>query len=146
VAGGVGKIERFEDLLVWQVGREIARGVYRAAKTQPLARDRVLADQMKRAAVSIASNVAEGFERGTRKQNIEFCYIAKGSAGELRSHVHIAHDNGLIDDKASAWLLDRCENCSRMLAGYIRHLQATKTTIAGLKFEERQALQPSRRE
>lgn len=88
---------------------------------------------MKRAAVSIASNIAEGYERGTRKQQIESCYYAKGSAGELRSQVVTAHDAGLIDETARTWLLERCERCSRQLAAYIAHLQRTSTRIPGLK-------------
>lgn len=129
------KIRRFEDLEVWQLGRELVRGVYRAAKTQSLRSDFALANQMKRAAIGVCSNIAEGFERGTRKQQIEFCYIAKGSAGELRCQVILAHDVGLINEKARAWLIDRCERCSRMLAAYLKHLKATRDTIAGLKYE-----------
>lgn len=129
-------VRRFEDLQIWQLGREIVRGVYRAAQTQPLRNDMAFANQMKRAAVGICANIAEGFERGTRKQYIEFVYIAKGSAGELRSHVILAHDVGLIGEEARSWLLDRCERCSRMLAMYLRHLKKTARTIPGLKYSE----------
>src|SRR5262245_53196469 len=91
-------VRRFEDLEVWQLARELVRGVYRAAESQALRRDLTLSSQMKRAAVSICSNIAEGYERGTRKQHIEFCFIAKGSAGELRCQIILAHDLKLIDD------------------------------------------------
>jgi four helix bundle protein len=131
-------IQRFEDLEIWQIARELAKGVYRAAGSQPLRKDYAMANQMKRSAVSISSNIAEGFERGTRKQHIEACYIAKGSAGELRSQVIIAHDVGLLDDQACSWLSERCESCSRMLAAYIKRLKQTRDQFPGIKYEESQ--------
>lgn len=126
--------KRFEDLQVWQSARELARGVYRAAAGQRLRDDWALANQMKRAVVSIGSNIAEGFERGTRKQQIEACYIAKGSAGELRSQVITAHDVGLIDKRAYNWLHERCETCSRQLQAYIRYLRRSRKDLPGPKY------------
>ena len=70
-SSGRAAILRFEDLAVWQAARELTRGVYRACQTQKLKADAALATQMRRSAVSICSNIAEGFERGTRKQQIE---------------------------------------------------------------------------
>jgi four helix bundle protein len=127
-------IQQFEDLKVWQVARELVKGVYRAAKTQELRKDRGLIDQMTRAAVSVTSNIAEGHERGSRVQYIEFCFYAKGSAGELRSQVINAHDIGLLDETAYEWLHSRCLELSRMLAGYIKHLMETASSIAGMRF------------
>jgi four helix bundle protein len=135
-------IRRFEDLEVWQVARQLAQGVYRAARTQGLRNDGALSGQMKRAAVSISSNIAEGFERGTRKQQIEFCYLAKGSAGELRSQVVLAHDVGMLGDKAHTWLIERCETCSRMLAAYIRNLKRSRDQFPGLKFVDTETTRP----
>ncbi len=119
---------------MWQTARELARGVYRAAESQKLARDRVLADQMRRAAISVVSNVAEGFERGTRKQQIEFVYVAKGSVAELRAQVLVASDVGLLDATASQWLLERREACSRQLQGYVEHLRRTSRRYPGPKY------------
>lgn len=136
-------IRRFEDLKAWQVARELARGVYRATQKQGLARDFALADQMKRAAASITGNTAEGYERGTRKQHIEFCYVAKGSAGELRSHVIIAHDVGLLDASAYAWLMEQCETCSRLLSGYVRSLERTANEYPGVKQRSTSARTPT---
>lgn len=118
---------------MWQLAREISRGVYRAADSQRLQRDPVLSNQMKRAAVSICSNIAEGYERGSRKQYIEFVYVAKGSAGELRCQLVLAHDAGLLEDTAFQWLHTRVEQCSRMLSSYLRHLKATVVSVPGLK-------------
>jgi len=112
---------------------ELAKGVYRATQTQPLRQDGALRQQVRKAAISIGSNIAEGYERGTRKQFIEFCFIAKGSAGELRSQIIMAHDIGLLDEAAYKWLLDKAEECSRQLAAFIRHLHRTESTIPGLK-------------
>ncbi len=126
-------IQRFEDLEVWQFARELTRRLYQAAETQRLARDYGLADQMRRAAVSIGSNIAEGFEYGSRKQNIEACYKAKASAGELRSQAITAHDVQRIDDATFEDLLGRCEQCSRMLAAYVRNLETWQRKFPGVK-------------
>jgi len=127
-------VQRFEDLRVWQAGRELVKGVYRATRTQALKSDPGLIDQMTRAAVSITSNIAEGYERGSRVQNIEFCFYAKGSVGELRSQVINAHDVGLLDKAAFEWLQAKCEEVSRLLAGYIKHLIETANRIPGMRF------------
>ncbi len=130
----MANVRRFEDLQVWHTARELVRGVYRACEKQNLRRDHVLVDQMKRAVVSIGSNIAEGFERGTRRQHLEFCYIAKGSAGELRSQIIHAHDVGLLDAVAYEWLLNTAEQCSRQLQGYIRHLRSSRVALPGPKY------------
>lgn len=88
---------------------------------------------MTRAAVSITSNIAEGHERGSRAQYVEFCFYAKGSAGELRSQVINAHDVALLDDKAFRWLHDKAEEVSRQIAGYIKHLVETVNAIPGMR-------------
>jgi four helix bundle protein len=129
-------IRRFEDLEVWQVARELAKRVYRAAQTQKLRNDYPLMNQMKRAVVSISSNIAEGYERGSRRQHIEFMYIAKGSAGELRSQLIVAHDVGLVDEDAYSWLTERCDACSRKLSAYIKSLKASKAEFPGLKYSD----------
>lgn len=91
-------------------------------------------NQMKRAAISIPSNIAEGYERGSRKQQIEACYLAKGSAGELRTQILLAHDVGLLDDTSFEWLFERVDKCARQLARYLRHLKQTQASIRGAKF------------
>jgi four helix bundle protein len=89
---------------------------------------------MTRAAISIPSNIAEGFERGSRKQQIESCYLAKGSAGELRTQLILAHDLNLLDKTAFDWLLEKCDHCSRQLAVYLRHLKQSSQRIRGARF------------
>ena len=79
------KYERFEQLPVWKAAMALARGVYATTKSPSLRRERSLRDQIERAAVSVSNNIAEGFERGTTPELLTFLYIARGSAGEVRS-------------------------------------------------------------
>ena len=79
-------IEKFEDVLAWQKGREMTRIIYRLSRLGEFAKDFGLRGQIQRAAVSITSNIAEGFERGGNKEFVQFLSHAKGSAGEVRSH------------------------------------------------------------
>lgn len=130
----MAKVDRFEDLEVWRTARALTKGVYQAVRTQNLGTDHALSNQMKRAAVSIGSNIAEGFERGTRKQLLEACYIAKGSAGELRSQVITAWDVGLLDQRAYEWLFANCEQCSKQLYKFIKHLRNTREKLPGSKY------------
>ena len=78
------KIETFEDLRVWQQGIELVKQIYLITRQGEISRDFGLRDQLRRAAVSVPTNVAEGFERYSRKEYVNFLNIAKGSAGERR--------------------------------------------------------------
>lgn len=80
----------FEELHVYQRARDLANAVYAITRTGPFARDFGLADQIRRAAVSVMPNIAEGFERGTSTEFIQFLYIAKGSCGEVRAQLQLA--------------------------------------------------------
>src|SRR5579863_9073437 len=79
------KYERFEQLPVWQAGIELAISVYAMTEKAAFVKRHSLRDQIERAAVSISNNIAEGFERGTTQETLTFLYIARGSAGEVRS-------------------------------------------------------------
>src|SRR6476620_11435279 len=94
------RIERFEDLIAWQKARQLTKGVYLTSLVGRFARDFVMCDQIRRSAISVPSNIAEGFERGTRAQFQHFLSIAKGSCAELRTQLYIAHDIGYIDEPA----------------------------------------------
>lgn len=93
----MAKIEQFEDMEVWQQARSITRAIYASSRYGEFARDFGLRDQIQRAAVSIMSNIAEGFERGSNKEFIQYLFIAKGSAGEVRSQLYVAFDLGYIE-------------------------------------------------
>lgn len=79
------KYNRFEDLPCWKAGMELAEGVYRLTKERWFSQSGDLKDQIRRAALSVSNNIAEGFERGTTAELLGFLYIARGSAGEVRS-------------------------------------------------------------
>ena len=108
----------FEDLAVWRKAKELANAVYAVCRQQPLASDFGLRGQMQRAAVSVMSNVAEGFERETTPDFIHFLFIAKGSAGEVRSQLYLARDQGLVQNEAA----NACLELARTTAGLIGNL------------------------
>jgi four helix bundle protein len=91
------KYERFEDLPVWQSGIDLADGVYALTRDAEFAQSGDLRDQLRRAALSVSNNIAEGFERGSTAELIAFLYIARGSAGEVRSMLHFMER--LLDGK-----------------------------------------------
>ncbi len=86
----------FEDLEVWKLSRNLTNQVYGITKEKGFSKDFGLTEQMGRSAVSIMSNIAEGFERGGNKEFIQYLYIAKGSCGELRSQLYVAFDQNYI--------------------------------------------------
>ncbi|MEK7615706.1 MAG: four helix bundle protein [Patescibacteria group bacterium] len=104
-------ITKFEDLICWQKARELTRGIYHALLN---CRDYGFRDQIQRAVVSILSNIAEGFERGTRDEFINYLFIAKGSAGEVRAQLYVALDAGYIDKNVFEILTNLTMDCSRL--------------------------------
>ena len=110
--------QRFEDLLAWQKARELSREIYRATSHAPLRRDRALVDQMRRAAVSVMSNIAEGFERQTSLAEFShFLSVAKGSCGEIRSQIFVALDAGYLEKSDFDALVAAAEEVSRLTGG-----------------------------
>lgn len=91
------RIEKFEDLIAWQKARELTRNIYRTTKQGDFNKDFELRGQIRKASVSIMSNIAEGFERGGRPEFHQFLVIAKGSCAELRSQLYVALDADYID-------------------------------------------------
>jgi len=83
---------RFEGIEAWQVGRKLTKQIYAASREQSFSREFALRDQIRSAAISITSNIAEGFERQTTREFIRFLFIAKGSSGEVRSQLYCALD------------------------------------------------------
>ncbi|PIZ44144.1 MAG: four helix bundle protein [Armatimonadetes bacterium CG_4_10_14_0_8_um_filter_66_14] len=121
----MGKIERFEDVDAWKEARALARAIYRISGTGEFARDFGLRDQIRRAAVSVMSNIAEGFERGGNREFIQFLFIAKGSAGEVRSQLYVAADLGYVDEGTLRDLKKLTETVSRLIAGFIKYLKSS---------------------
>lgn len=115
--------ERFEDLRAWKTARSLTNEVYALTKRESFANDWVLKDQIRRASISVMSNIAEGFESRTRPQFIDFLGTAKASAGEVRSQLYIAHDQGYLDDEEFEAVLDQADKVSRQLYHLIHHLE-----------------------
>jgi len=115
--------ESFEELHIYQRARELANAVYSATREGPFSRDFGLVDQIRRASVSVMSNIAEGFERGGTTEFIQFLYVAKGSCGEVRAQLQIAHDQKYVSAKDHACLHDSCRRLSGMISNFIAHLQ-----------------------
>jgi four helix bundle protein len=118
------KIESFEDLLVWQKGMEIVKQVYLISKEGELCRDFALRDQLRRAAISIPTNIAEGFERASRKEYVNFLNYAKGSTGEVRSLLNVAFELGYLESSKYQELRNAIMELSRYLFNHIRALRS----------------------
>lgn len=116
-------VTRFEDLEVWQEAVSLAVEIYGASKSGALSQDFGLRDQLQRAVVSIASNIAEGKERETIPELIRYLYIAKGSSGELKTQLIIAQRIGYIDESNAKNLIRSVEQISAKLGVLIRALK-----------------------
>lgn len=111
------KVETFEDLVAWQKSRELTKAIYQISNNGEFARDYGLRDQIRRACISVMSNIAEGFERAGRGEFHQFLVIAKGSAAEVRSQLYIALDAKYISDKDFSLLKDSAEEVTRIIGG-----------------------------
>jgi four helix bundle protein len=123
----VGKAaQAFEDLHIYQQASELVNSVYAATRAGAFSRDFGLADQIRRAAVSIMSNIAEGFERGGKTEFIQFLYTAKGSCGEVRAQLQVARDQQYISSPDYERLSNQCRQIGAMTSNFIKHLQQSK--------------------
>ena len=115
-------VTRFEDLRVFQQARELSRRIHVLTRTGVISRDRVLVDQMRRAVLSIVSNIAEGFERQSNAEFARFLYIAKGSCGELRAQALVALDEAHWTKEIHDEINERCRKLSASLSNLISYL------------------------
>jgi four helix bundle protein len=111
------KIGRFEDLIAWQKARVLTRAIYQVTKQGAFAKDLALSRQIQRAAVSIMSNIAEGFERGGRKEFRQFLSTAKASCAEVRSQLYVALDVGYLNEPDFLHLLAQAEEIGKIVGG-----------------------------
>lgn len=138
------KILRFEELEVWQQARRLTRTVYAFTEGSKFSRDYGLKDQMRRAAVSIMANIAEGFSRRGDKEFCRYLFLAKGSAAELQSHAYVALDQTYISEPDFRALYDSLDHVSRMLSNLIKHLLPRNTTGSATRTtRKRVATEPS---
>ncbi len=120
-------VQRFEDLKVWQEAKSLVKSIYLLTKEGAAGRDFGYCDQLRRAAVSVMSNIAEGFERGTNKEFVQYLFIAKGSAGEVRSLLWVALEVGYLPASDFKLLSQSSLSLSRRLSTFIKYLQGRKT-------------------
>ncbi len=125
--------QSFEDIEAWQKARQLTKEIYEVSNKNLFARDFGLRDQIRRASSSIMSNIAEGFERGGKKEFIQFLSIAKGSAGEVKSHLYIALDQNYINKNSFDKLFSLTDEIVRMVGALLAYL--SKSNLKGRKYK-----------
>ena len=118
------RVKRFEDLIAWQKARVLTKMIYAMTKRGEFARDFGLSNQIQRAAVSVMSNIAEGFERSGRAEFNQFLAVAKSSCAEVRSQLYIALDIGYLNESEFQALKAQSEEVSRILSRLKASVQA----------------------
>ncbi|EIQ00455.1 S23 ribosomal protein [Opitutaceae bacterium TAV1] len=126
-------IQRFEDFDCWKTGRMLKRAIYRFTRQRPFAADFALVDQIRRAAQSVTSNIAEGFEREGNKEFIQFLSYSKGSVGEVKDQLYTALDECYITQKDFDRTYALADETTRMIGGLTAYLRRTELT--GSKFK-----------
>lgn len=124
------KIQNFEDIQIWQKGIQLVEIVYKFTKKEGFKKDFRLKDQIQGSAISVPSNIAEGFERQTNKEFKQFLYITKGSTGELRTQLFIAMKLGYISNEEFTQASELCFEISRMISGFIKYLDTQKSPLS----------------
>lgn len=120
------KFNSFEESISWQKAREINFKNYLLTnKNESFKKDFGLRDQIRRSSISISSNIAEGFERQTTKEFIQFLYIAKASSGEFRSQLYLASDLKYITNEDFEKLKLKVNEISKLISGLIKYLSST---------------------
>lgn len=113
----MSSIEKFEDIIAWQKARTLTRSIYSVSRCGEFARDFGLSGQIQRAAISIMSNIAEGFERCGPKEFHQFLCISKSSCAEVRSHLYIAHDLHYLSPDVFAKLMSQADEVAKIIGG-----------------------------
>jgi four helix bundle protein len=124
------KVERFEDLIAWQKARQLTKRIYSLSKDGEFGRDFGLRDQIRRAAVSVMSNLAEGFDRGGRGEFHQFLVIAKGSCAEVRSQLYVAFDAGYVSEGEFQAMTHQAEEVARIIGGLRASVSRQRTNEA----------------
>jgi four helix bundle protein len=125
----VDRIERFEDIRAWQAARELNRRIYEITRRNDFARDRGLAIQIQRASVSIMSNIAEGFERGSLTEFRQYLSISKGSCAEVRSLLYAAKDVGYIDQPTFDTVMASAQAAGRLIGALRKSIDVKVRSI-----------------
>ena len=126
------RIQRFEDLPVWKLSRQLTAGIYKITKVGDFNRDFALRDQIRKASISIVSNIAEGFERDGDREFLQLLSVAKGSCGEVRAQLSLALDQQYISNSEFKELATEASEISRQLSGLMRYLRQSQ--LSGRKY------------
>ncbi len=129
----MGMITKFEDIEAWQKARELTNAVYSCSGKGAFAKDFGLRDQIRRAAVSIMSNIAEGFERSGSAEFLQFLAIAKGSAGEVEAQLYVAFDQGYINQEQFDSIKSTASSTKKLIAGFMNYLK--RSNLKGQKYK-----------
>lgn len=116
------KIEKFEDLNIWKLSLKITKDVYDLTAKKDFSRDFALRDQIRRAIISVSSNIAEGFEKNNNNEFIRFLKISKGSAGEVRNQLYIALAVGYIIQQEFEMTNKELEDLAGQIGSFITYL------------------------
>ena len=128
---GGEQVRDFTDLVAWKLARELRKAVCEVSLTFPPEERYVLVSQLRRAAISVTANLAEGFGRFSYQEHIQFCRHSRGSAMEVRDHLTTALDAGYITEARWKELEALAQRVTRVLNGYIRATrQRLKTSVA----------------
>jgi four helix bundle protein len=119
----MAKIERFEDLDLWKDAVKMGVLIYKITEEGKMARDFSARDQLRRAAISVSNNIAEGFEYNNNKAFVRFLMYAKGSAGELRSQLFVLKEAGIIEENKFHPLWENALKLSRRIEGFRKYLR-----------------------
>ena len=126
------KFERFEDVPVWKDGVGLAVEVFRMTEDRRFRYKGDIANQLQRAALSVSNNIAEGFERGTQAEFLNYLYIAKGSAGEVRAQLYVGLDVGYFNIETFTYLNGLVLDCSRLIHSFTEKLKGSN--VRGQQF------------
>ena len=116
-------IKRFEDIESWKKGRELVKNIYTITRRTPFVKDFGLSDQIRRASISIISNIAEGFERNSKNAFLNYLSIAKASAGEIRAQLYAALDQEYITAEEFKQLSGMASDVGKLIGGLIKNLR-----------------------
>jgi four helix bundle protein len=123
----MANIVKFEDVEAWQMARKLTRAIYNVSGDGAFSRDFALRDQIRRAEISIMSNISEGFDRGGNKELSQFLFIAKGSTAEVQAQLYVALDSGYLKQDQFQELYDIAGSTSRLIGGFIRYLKSCES-------------------
>lgn len=118
----MAKIEKFEDIEAWKKARILVKEIYMISENENFKKDFALKDQIRRSAISVLSNIAEGFARRTNKEFKQFLYISHGSVAEVEAQLYVALDLDYIEKEKFNFLYNLCYEISRMVMGLIKYL------------------------